>query len=83
MTWSVATRDMCRTGGDHSQHRADDAANRGDFAAVLIASRGQRIKIAKQFVGAVDQINFQDSLQGKGISIRAQGSGLKAQELDW
>jgi hypothetical protein len=48
---------------EHSQHRSDDASNSRDFAAVLVARRGQCIEVPEQFVGAVNQVDFQLRLQ--------------------
>ena len=41
---------------DHAEHRRQHAANGADLAAVSIPRGWQRVIVAEQFVGAVDQV---------------------------
>jgi len=46
-------------GLDHPQHRGQNSADGGDFHAFRVARRRQGIVVAEEFVGAVNQIDFQ------------------------
>jgi hypothetical protein len=52
---------------DQPQHGADDAADGADLASVAIARGRQRVVVAEQFVGAVDEIDVQRVLLGRSI----------------
>jgi len=54
---------MGRAPGDHAEHGGDHAADGGDFAALGVLRRRQRIVMAEQLVGAVDEMDLQGALQ--------------------
>ncbi len=43
---------------NHGQNGGQDTADRSDFLAVHVRSRGYGVKVAEQFVGSVNQINI-------------------------
>jgi hypothetical protein len=52
-------RDVGCAALNHAEHRSEDTADGRDFVAVLIACGRQRVIVAKEFVGAVYEMNFQ------------------------
>jgi len=48
-----------------AEHRSKNSADGADFASFRVASGRQCVKVAKQFVGAVDQMDF----HGEALSL--------------
>ena len=51
--------DVRRAAVDHAEDGGDHAADGGHFPAVGVARRRERVVVAEQLVGAVDEINVQ------------------------
>ena len=51
--------DMRGARGHHPEQRPDDAADGRDLAPVAVTRRGERVVVAEQLVGAVDEVDFQ------------------------
>jgi hypothetical protein len=44
---------------DHAEDGTDDAADRGDLPSVRVTGGRERIEVTEQFVGPVDEVDFQ------------------------
>ncbi len=70
MTWSVA-RPMCVALADQFENGCDHTTHRGDFASIGFARGRERVVVAEQLPGPINEVNVHAGLEDRITAMQA------------